>query len=282
MNQLPIQRRAQVLGCLIEGMSIRATVRTTGVAKNTVVKLLADVGAACMAYQDQTLRNLPCKRVQCDEIWSFCYSKQKNVPADKKGLFGYGDVWTWTAICADTKLIPCWMLGPRDVETATHFMSDLAARLAGRVQLTTDGLSAYRDAVEVAFRGDVDYARLVKIYAADRTTKPERKYSPGRMMCATKNTVVGNPDRKHISTSFVERQNLTMRMGMRRFTRLTNAFSKKVENLGHAVSLHFMYYNFGRIHKTLRVTPAMEAGISDHVWNLEEIAALADKYAVAA
>lgn len=282
MNQLPLQRRAQVLGCLVEGMSIRATVRTTGVAKNTVVKLLADVGAACMAYQDKALRNLPCKRVQCDEIWSFCYSKQKNVPADKKGLFGYGDVWTWTAICADTKLIPCWMLGPRDTETAKHFMSDLAARLAGRIQLTTDGHGAYPDAVEVAFQGDVDYARLVKIYAADRTTKPERKYSPGKMMCATKNAVVGNPDRKHISTSFVERQNLTMRMGMRRFTRLTNAFSKKVENLGHAVSLHFMYYNFGRIHKSLRVTPAMEAGISDHVWSLEEIAELVDTYAKAA
>lgn len=235
-----------------------------------------------MAYQDKAMRNLPCKRLECDEIWAFCYAKAKNVPADKKGQFGYGDVWTWTAICADTKLIPCWMIAPRDAESAKHFMGDLAARLANRVQLTTDGLHAYLEAVEGAFQGEVDYARLVKIYAADKTTKPERKYSPGHMTCATKTAVVGNPDRSKISTSYVERQNLTMRMGMRRFTRLTNGFSKKVANLGYAVSLHFMYYNFGRIHKTLRVTPAMEAGISDHVWSLEEIAGLVDKYAQAA
>ena len=236
-----------------------------------------------MAYQDQAMRNLPCKRLECDEIWSFCYSKQKNVPADKQGQFGYGDVWTWTAICADTKLIPCWMIAPRDAESAKHFMGDLAARLANRVQLTTDGLHAYLEAVEGAFQGEVDYARLVKIYAADhRIGKPERKYSPGHMTCATKTRVVGNPDRSKISTSYVERQNLTMRMNMRRFTRLTNGFSKKVETLGYAVSLHFMYYNFGRIHKTLRVTPAMEAGISDHVWSLEEIAELVDTYAEAA
>jgi IS1 family transposase len=280
MNQLPLQRRAQVLGCLVEGMSIRATVRLTGVAKNTVVKLLADVGAACMVYQDSVMRDLPCKRVQVDEIWAFCYAKEKNVPKDRKGVFGYGDTWTWTAICADTKLVPCWMVGPRQASIARQFIDDLAARLSNRVQLTSDGYKPYLKAVEKSFGNDVDYAMLVKIYGETNLSKgADKKYSPGSFVSATPTPITGDPDPKHISTSYVERQNLTMRMSMRRFTRLTNGFSKKVENLMFAVALHFMYYNFGRIHKTLRVSPAMEAGISDHIWSLEEIAGLTEKYA---
>jgi IS1 family transposase len=276
MNKLSIKERARILACLVEGNSIRATVRMTGAAKNTVVKLLADVGAACAAYQDKTLRNLPCKRLQCDEIWSFVYAKAKNVPTAKAAPEGAGDAWTWTAIDADTKLVAAWMIGPRDSGVAYDFMQDLAGRLANRVQLTTDGLKAYLEATEAAFGSDIDFAQLVKIYGEPANKGPERKYSPENF-CGTKvTTVTGDPDAKHISTSYVERQNLTMRMSMRRFTRLTNGFSKKLENLGHAVALHFMYYNFARIHQTLRVTPAMEAGVSDHVWELEEIAALAD------
>jgi IS1 family transposase len=274
MNKLSIKQRAQILQALVEGNSIRATVRMTGAAKNTVVKLLADVGSACIDYQDKALRDLSCKRVQCDEIWSFCYAKDKNVPKDKQGQFGYGDVWTWTAICADTKLVPCWLVGRRDAGAAKEFMLNLAGRLSHRVQLTTDGHKAYLEAVKDAFGRGIDYAMLVKMYGPEQ--EGQRRYSPAPFVSATKRRISGKPDEKHISTSFAERQNLTMRMSMRRFTRLTNAFSKKVENLRHAVSLHFMYYNFGRIHKSLRVTPAMEAGITDHVWSLEEIAALAD------
>jgi IS1 family transposase len=277
MNKLSIKDRARILSCLVEGNSIRATVRMTGFAKNTVVKLLADVGTACAAYQDKTLRNLPCKRVQCDEIWSFVYAKAKNLPTAKAAPEGAGDAWTWTAIDADTKLIAAWMIGPRDAGVAYEFMLDLAGRLANRVQLTTDGHTAYLEAVEGAFGSDVDYAQLIKIYgkSAGQNT-PERKYSPNECIGTKLSVVSGNPNVEKINTSHVERQNLTMRMSMRRFTRLTNAFSKKLENLGHAVALHFMYYNFGRIHQTLRITPAMAAGISDHVWELEEIAALAD------
>ena len=258
---------------MVEGNSLRATARMTDSAINTVVKLLVNVGKACAEYQNQTLRNLKCKRLQCDEIWSFCYSKEKNVPDDKKGQFGYGDVWTWTAICADSKLVPAWLVGDRTADTAHTFMEDLATRFSHRVQLTTDGHRAYLTAVDDAFGTDIDYAMLVKIYGE---TGKQGKYSPPECIGCKTEVITGNPDRKHISTSYAERQNLTIRMSMRRFTRLTNAFSKKVENLAHAVSLHFMFYNFGRIHKTLRVTPAMEAGISDHVWSLEEIAALAD------
>lgn len=276
MNKLDLKTRARILACLVEGNSIRATVRMTGAAKNTVVKLLADVGEACAAYQYKTLRSLPCKRVQCDEIWSFVYAKQKNVAAAKAAPEGAGDAWTWTAICADTKLIAAWMIGPRDGGIAYDFMQDLAGRLANRVQLTTDGHKAYLEAVEGAFGADIDYAQLIKLYGESPTKGPERKYSPNVCLGTRNKTVSGNPDMADVSTSYVERQNLTMRMSMRRFTRLTNGFSKKLENLGHAVALHFMYYNFGRIHQTLRVTPAMEAGISDHVWSLEEIAALAD------
>jgi len=276
MNKLDAKKRPQILSCLVEGNSIRATVRMTGAAKNTVVKLLADVGAACAEYQDKALRNLPCKRVQCDEIWSFVYAKERNVATAKTAPDGAGDAWTWTAICADTKLVINWAVGPRDTGMAYEFMHDLAGRLANRVQLTTDGLKPYLVAVESAFGGGVDYAQLVKIYGPDASKGHDRKYSPEHFCGVRIRTAIGDPDPETISTSFVERNNLTMRMGMRRMTRLTNAFSKKIENHAHAVALHFMYYNFARIHQTLRITPAMEAGISDHVWELEEIAALAD------
>ena len=272
MNKMPLAKRAQILGLLVEGNSINATCRITGAAKATVLKLLADVGAACAEYQNRTLINLPCKRIQCDEIWSFVGAKQKHV---EQGAAGYGDVWTWTAICADTKLIASWMVGSRDGDAAKTFIADLAGRLANRVQLTTDGHKAYLEAVEDVFGAKVDYAMLVKLYGAPQGRENERRYSPAECAGAIKGTVQGKPDPAHVSTSYVERQNLTMRMSTRRFTRLTNGFSKKIENHAHAIALHFMYYNFGRIHKTLRVTPAMEAGIADHVWSLEEIAALA-------
>ncbi len=276
MNRLDTAKRAQIIGCLVEGNSIRATCRITGAAKNTVVKLLADVGKACAAYQDKTLHDLPCKNIQCDEIWSFCYAKEKNVPTDLKGVFGYGDVWTWVAIDADTKLVPAWFVANRSPEAAMIFMEDLANRLRNRVQLTTDGHRAYLTAVENAFAGDIDYAMLVKVYGNQNDTKDTaaRKYSPAECTEIKKTKINGNPDVNLVSTSYVERQNLTMRMSMRRFTRLTNAFSKKIDNLEAAVALHFMYYNFCRIHKTLRVTPAMEAGVADHVWSLEKIVAL--------
>lgn len=258
-----------MVAALVEGTSINATVRMTGVAKNTILKLLADLGTACAKYQDAALRNLASKRIQCDEIWQFCYAKEKNVPADKQGQFGYGDVWTWVAIDADTKLVVSWMLGGRDAGTAYAFIQDLATRLANRVQLTTDGLRAYLSAVEDAFGSDVDYAMLVKIYGSDRES--EAQYSPAECIGCREIAVSGRPDPKYISTSYVERQNLTMRMSMRRFTRLTNGFSKKIENHFHALAIHYMHYNFCRVHKTLRVTPAMETGISDHVWTIEEM-----------
>jgi len=240
----------------------------TGVAKNTILKLLAAVGPACSDYQNETFQKLSCKRIQCDEIWQFCYAKEKNVPAEKKGQFGFGDVWTWVAIDADTKLIPTFLLGNRDARTANGFIEDLASRLSNRIQLTTDGLRVYLEAVEGAFGSGVDYAMLIKVYGA---SQDETRYSPAECIeCQTK-VISGDPNEKHISTSYIERQNLTMRMGMRRFTRLTNGFSKKIENHAHAVSLHFMHYNFCRVHKTLRVTPAMEAGIADHVWTIEEM-----------
>ena len=270
MNRLDVKRQAQVIAVLVGGNSIRSIVRMTGVAKNTIVKLLADVGKACADYQDKAFRNLTCKRIQCDEIWSFCYAKEKNVPEDKKGRFGYGDVWTWTAIDADTKLIPSWLVSDRSACAATEFVKDLAGRLSNRVQLTTDGHRAYLTAVEDAFGSEIDYAMLVKMYGKSPETN-EVRYSPAQCTGALKVPVTGKPDRKQISTSYVERQNLTMRMSMRRFTRLTNGFSKKVENHVHALSLHFMYYNFCRIHQTLRVTPAMAAGVTDHVWEIEDI-----------
>lgn len=278
MNRLDNKRRAQVIAALVEGNSIRATVRMTGVAKNTIVKLLAEVGTACANYQDEAMRNLPCKRLQADEIWSFCHAKEKNVSPEHKGILGYGDVWTWTAIDADTKLVPCWHIGRRDGRAAYEFITDLAGRLASRVQLTTDGHKPYLNAVEGAFGCEIDYAVLIKIYGKPQE---EIRYSPPVCLGCETNVIAGAPDPAHISTSYVERQNLTMRMSMRRFTRLTNAFSKKLENLQHAVALHFMHYNFVRIHQTLRCTPAMAAGVSKTLWSISDIVALLDnpKYA---
>jgi len=269
MNKISTDERIRVIASLVEGNSLRATTRMTGVHRTTVMKLLADLGKACSKYQDKVMRNLPCQHIQCDEIWSFCGMKEANVPKEKKGKPGYGDVWTWTAICADTKLVPCWFIGSRDAGAAYHFMHDLAPRMARNIQMTTDGHHAYLKAVQDAFHGQIDYAMLVKIYG--ESSEGEKRYSPAQCMGARKTVISGQPDHKHINTSIAERNNLTMRMQMRRFTRLTNAFSKKLENLEHAVALHFMHYNFCRIHASLRVTPAMEAGISDHVWSLEEI-----------
>lgn len=274
MNALPLEKRVQIISCLVEGNSIRSTSRITGASKNTIIKLLVDVGTACADYQDKIIRNLKCRRVQCDEIWSFCYSKEKNVPDEHKDDLGYGDVYTWTAIDADTKLIISFLVGKRDGNYARIFIDDLASRINNRIQLTTDGHKAYLQAVEDAFGGAIDYAMLIKIYG-NFDSQNEHRYSPGECSGCEKRIISGKPNNKHVSTSYVERQNLTIRMSMRRFTRLTNAFSKKIENHECAVALHFMHYNFARIHKTLRVTPAMEAGISDHVWTLEEIANLA-------
>ncbi len=276
MNRLSLQDRARILGCLVEGNSLRATSRMCDVSINTVTKLLVDVGTACDLYQHETLRNLPCKRLQLDEIWSFCKMKEKNVPPMRRGELGKGDVWTWVAIDAETKLVPSWLVGKRNAEYGKVFVADLASRLVKRVQITTDGLKTYLQAVEDAFGSEVDYAMLVKLYGTPKGEGNEHRYSSGDCCGTIKGAVCGDPDDRHISTSFVERQNLTMRMSMRRFTRLTNGFSKKVENHACAVALHYMHYNFGRIHKTLRVTPAMEAKVSDHVWTLEEIAKLAD------
>lgn len=273
MNKLSTQKRTQVVAALVEGNSVRSTVRMTGVCKKAVLKLLVDLGMACAKYQDEKLRGLRCNRVQCDEIWSFCYAKEKNVPEELKGRFGFGDVWTWVAIDADTKLIPSWLIGERDLDHAIKFINDLASRLAHRVQLTTDGHRPYLEAVEGAFGSDIDYAMLQKLYAAPIPTGPVH-YSPAQCCGTKRETIIGHPDPAHVSTSYVERQNLTMRMHMRRFTRLTNGFSKKVENHRHAVALHYMYYNFAKVHQMLRVTPAMQAGVADHVWSVEEIVGL--------
>jgi IS1 family transposase len=272
MNRLDITKRAAVIAALVEGNSIRATVRMTGVAKNTVVKLLVQLGAACSDYQDWALRNLKLKRIQCDEAWSFIYAKEKNVTTEMLEHGHAGDVWTWVAIDAETKLVPCWMVGSRDANTAKAFISDLASRLATRVQLTTDGHKAYLNAVEGAFGCDVDYAMLIKLYGNE--PEAEVRYSPAQCIGSRTEIIAGRPEPEHISTSYVERQNLTMRMSMRRFTRLTNAFSKKIENHAAAIALHYMHYNFCRIHQTLRVTPAMEAGVTDHVWSIGEVVAL--------
>jgi len=277
MNKLSNERRAQVVRCLVEGNSIRATVRMTGAAKNTVVKLLADVGQACVKYHDGNVREVPSRRIQCDEIWSFCYAKQKNVPLEKQGAFGYGDVWTWTAIDADSKLCVSWLVGGRDSGWALDFMDDVASRLQYRVQLTTDGHKAYLMAVDDAFGMDIDYAVLQKLYGKGGSEESsETRYSPAVCKGVKIEKRIGNPDPAHISTSYVERHNLTMRMSMRRFTRLTNAFSKKIDNLAAAVALHFMYYNFCRVHQTLKTTPAVSSGLADHVWTIDEIVNLLD------
>lgn len=275
MNRLDTKARVAILRCLVEGNSIRSTARITGTSKNTVLKLLSGIGQVASEYQDVALRNLPCKRIQCDEIWSFVGAKEKNV---RKGAKGVGDVWTWTAICPDSKLVPTWMVGPRDSDTARAFMVDLASRPANRIQLTTDGHSPYIDAVGAVFGMDIDYAMLVKEYGSDSVqSDPARRYSPSHCTGSHIRTIEGEPDEKYINTSFVERQNLTMRMSIRRFTRLTNAFSRKVENHAAAVALHFFHYNFCRIHKSLRVTPAMEAGVEDHVWELDELVELLEQ-----
>jgi IS1 family transposase len=271
MNVLNKEKRAQIIRCLVEGNSIRSTARICGVAFNTVLKFIPEIGRACLEYQDKVFRDLKCKLIQCDEIWSFCYSKEKNVPKDKKGEFGYGDIWTWVALDAETKLVPSFLVGNRDSISAKLFIDDLASRLSNRVQLTTDGNIVYLEAVEGAFGSKIDYAMLIKIY---ESSQEETRYSPAKCTGEQKLRISGNPQFKNVSTSFVERQNLTMRMGIRRFTRLTNGFSKKIENHIYHLALHYMHYNFCRIHKTLRVTPAMEAKIADHVWSVVDLAGL--------
>jgi IS1 family transposase len=280
MNQLSVNRRAAVIRCLVEGNSVRATARLSGTSRTTVLSLLVDLGELCRTYQDHKLRNLTSKRIQCDEIWSFCGAKQRQV---NNGAKAEGDVWTWTAMDADSKLMVTWLVGKRDYKAARTFIADLASRLANRIQLTTDGLAEYRPAVEKAFGWNgTDFAQLVKIYSA--SPDGARTYSPPVCVAAEKVWVMGNPDPDYVSTSYVERQNLTMRMGMRRFTRLTNAFSRKVENHARAVDIHCMFYNFCRPHTTLTkahpsrypTTPAMAAGLTDHVWTVEEVCALLD------
>jgi IS1 family transposase len=276
MNRLSTEKREAIVRCLVKGNSIRATSRITGASQNTVMKLLVDLGTICSIYQDRMMRDLPCKRIQADEIWSFIGSKQKNVPADKRHDENYGDVWTWVALDPDTKLIPSYLVGARDLQDARLFMADVAKRLRHRVQLTTDGHRPFLNAVENAFNGDVDYAQLVKLYGNSDSGRKSggAKYSPGVCIGTHHDVITGDPDRDHISTSHVERANLTMRMGMRRFTRLTNAFSKKIENHTAAVSLHFFHYNLCRVHKTLGTSPAVAAGVSDHVWTLRELVGL--------
>lgn len=275
MNKLSLHKRTQILNLLVEGNSLRSTSRITDTSINTVTKLLVDAGKACVAYHNAAVKHVTSNKIQCDEIWSFVYSKAKNVPESKEGQAG--DVWTWVAIDADSKLVISWLMGNRDAESANLFMQDVAGRLSNRVQLTTDGLKAYLEAVDGAFRGDIDYAQLIKLYGGNDSQKTEKKYSPAECMGIKKGTVYGSPDKKCISTSYVERQNLTMRMHMRRFTRLTNAFSKKMENHAYAIALHFVYYNFCKIHKTLRVTPAMEAGLTNDILKIEDLITLVDK-----
>jgi IS1 family transposase len=267
MNRLPRTKQAQIISALVEGNSIRATSRMLNVSKDTVVKLQVEAGYASADYQDKVFHDLTCKRIQVDEIWAFCYAKGKNVPTDLQGKFGYGDVWTWVAIDADTKLIPSFTVGNRDAASARILIEDLASRLKSRIQLTSDGLKIYLDAVEGAFGCDIDYAMLVKTY---ESSQEETRYSPAVCTSCERKPIMGRPDPRYISTSYVERSNLSMRMGIRRFTRLTNAFSKKIENHAAAVALYYMHYNFCRVHQTLRVTPAMEAGITDHIWTIEE------------
>jgi len=277
MNKLPVATRVLILSMLCEGSSMRSVSRVADVSINTVTKLLTDAGNACAAFHFNAVKDVKTKRVQCDEIWSFCYAKEKNVATAKSPTFGAGNVWTWTALDSDSKLIISYMVGDRDAETANFFMDDLRSRITGRTQLTTDGLRLYVDAVAGAFGNEeVDYAMLVKLYGESVGQGPERRYSPVECIGAQKRRITGNPDAKHVSTSHVERQNLTMRMSMRRFTRLTNAFSKKIDSHIDALSLYFVYYNFARIHKTLKMSPAMAAGISDKLWSMEDIVALVD------
>lgn len=276
MNRLDQTRQKQVVAALVEGNSLRATARMTGVARMTIEKLLRDLGKACAKFQDNAFRNLTSKRLELDEIWAFCGAKEKNASPEKKAQ-GWGDAWTWVAIDADTKLIPSWLVGKRDAECATEFVQDLAARLSNRVQITSDGHKSYLIAVESAFGSDVDFAQLIKIYGKPALEKDtETRYSPPQCIGIKIEPITGNPDFDHISTSYVERQNLTMRMHMRRFTRLTNGFSKKIQNHALSVALHFAYYNFCKIHMTLKVTPAMAAGVTNRLWEIEDLLALLD------
>ncbi len=268
MNTLTNEDRVRVIAALVEGNSIRSTSRMTGVARNTVTKLLVDLGQVCMKYHDEHVRNVTVRHLQCDEIWAYIGAKAKNVSPEKKEI-GWGDVWTWVGIDADTKLVVSYLVGGRGADWARDFMEDCASRIRNRIQITTDGHKAYLEAVENAFGADVDYAQLQKIYGA--SLENETRYSPAVCIGCEMKVVSGNPDPKHVSTSYVERQNLTMRMHMRRFTRLTNAFSKKIDNHAYAVALHFMYCNYVRIHQSLRVTPAMESGLCDHAWTIEEL-----------
>lgn len=274
MNQLSMEERAKIIGCLVEGCSMRSTTRLTGFAKRTVARFQREIGEACAAFHDKTVRNVACKRVQVDEVWSFTYAKAKNVPERLKAKHGIGDTWTWIGICPDSKLVVAWHVGQRNANDAYWFIHDLKDRLASRIQLTSDGHRSYLEAVESAFGSEIDFAQLIKLYGNEIQTSPEVRYSPAVCTGTRRMVISGMPDPEHVSTSICERQNLTLRMSSRRFTRLTNGFSKKFENHAHAVSLHFVWYNFARVHQTLRVTPAMEAKISDHVWSLEEIAEL--------
>ncbi len=275
MNKLSTEKRVQIVAALVEGNSVNATSRMIGVSNNTVLKLLADIGEACAAYQDKAFRNLKCKRIECDEIWSFVHAKERHLSAELQGVFGYGDVYTWVALDADSKLVPCWNVGRRDAASGMAFIKDLSERLALRVQLSTDGFKVYLTAIEEAFGADIDYGMIVKVYGHSENDDSKR-YSPAECIGCEKEVISGNPDYDLISTSYIERQNLTMRMSIRRFTRLTNGFSKKIENHMHAVALHFMHYNFVRIHKSLRCTPAMEAGITKTLWSIEDIVKLLD------
>jgi IS1 family transposase len=269
MNKLPNEKRAQVLQMMAEGLALRAIVRLTGVSRTTLQKLLEDAGQAFSEYQDRVLMNLPCRHVQVDEAWAFCYAKQKNVPTAKKAPEGAGDIWTWVGLDADTKLAASFYVGGRDSEAAEIFINDLAKRLANRVQLTSDGHRPYLQAIEGAFGADIDYAMLVKVYG--EAPEGQRRYSPAVCTGAHKHRIEGKPDPKHVSTSFVERQNLSMRMGNRRMTRLTNGFSKKAENHSHMMAIYFMHYNFVRLHQTLKITPAMAAGVTKRLWEIGDI-----------
>lgn len=279
MNKLPPNKRAQVLQMMAEGISLRAITRLTGTSRTTLLKLLADAGQAFSEYQDHTLVNLRAKRIQVDEVWAFCYAKQKNVPSAKAAPIGAGDIWTWVGLDADTKLAVSWYVGSRDGEAAIIFIDDLAKRLANRVQLTSDGHKAYLEAVEGAFGGDIDYAILHKVYGA-APENAKGKYSPAECIGTQKHRIEGDPDPKHVSTSYVERANLSMRMGNRRMTRLTNAFSKKAQNHAHMMSLYFMHYNFVRIHQTLKITPAMAAGVTPKLWEMSDMVQVLEDWEV--
>lgn len=271
MKQLSKEKRVAVVRCLVEGCSIRSTVRITGVAKNTIQKLTCDLGEACLEYQNRVLRNLQCTRIECDEIWNFCYAKDRNLPDSMRGQPGVGSMWTWTALCADSKLIVSWRLGARDSENAHIFVGDVSERLANRVQLTTDGFRLYIEAVESHFGGAIDYAMLVKQYGNSSDSAPETRYSPGKCLGTEKRRISGDPEIANVSTSYAERQNLNIRMQNRRFTRLTNAFSKKAEMLAYSLAITFFYHNFVRVHQTLRMTPAMKAGVDRNKWGIDDM-----------